>query len=245
MIPLNEQSNRKVLLKKLNQLNCKPKEGIIIILDADRTLYEEDTSRILNEYADIEINEIKQGFNDGYIYQGFYNMSKIYSRINKKDYLMYCELIANQIKLYDGVKEFIHNMINNTNIFIVSSGIKKILEIIMQKNNLEEIPIIGGIHKDFDDYIIGRNEKGFICEHLKSFNGEVFAFGDTDVDSLMLQKADHAIIVVNHRKNWDLLPKIRKHPSLYQISFNNYFHPKIRHISYKNCKKIFKNLLDR
>ncbi|MHA1427457.1 MAG: HAD family hydrolase [Candidatus Helarchaeota archaeon] len=245
MISSDDQINHKILLKNLKKLSYHPEKAIIILLDADRTLYEADPSRLLNKYADIDLNEIKQGFKDGYIYRGFYNMAKIYSQIDKADYLAYCESIANQIRLYDGVKEFIRNMVNEANIFVISSGIKRILELILEKNDLGDIPIIGGIHKDFDEYIIGRNEKGFICDHFKLLNGTIFAFGDTDVDTLMLQRADHAIIVVNHRNNWDLFPKIQNHPSLYQISFKNYIHPKIKQITFKNCTYLFKKLIER
>ncbi|MHA1758142.1 MAG: HAD family hydrolase [Promethearchaeota archaeon] len=245
MISSDEQTNRDILIKNLKKLNHKLKHDAFILLDADRTIYEVDSSRILNKHAGIRIDEIKRCFVNGYDYHSFYKMAKIYSKIKKDEFLRYCKSIASNINLYDGVKEFIQSMVNVAEIIIVSSGIKQILEFILQKNDLHEIPIIGGIHKDLDDYIIGRNEKGFICKYFKSLNGTVFAFGDTDVDTLMLQKADHAIIVVNHRNNWDLLPKIQYHPSLFQISFKNYFHPRIKRISFRNCKKIFINLVNR
>jgi len=238
MIPSDQQSNKKKLLNILKEINIHSKKRILILLDSDRTIYEPDTSRILNEFAKIDINEIKKGFQNGYTYQGFYNMAMIYSNINAENYLEHCKTVAQRIELYDGVKDFIHEVKKYADIIFVTSGIKNILENILKRNNLEKIPIIGGIHNIFDEYIVGRNEKGFICEYFKSKNKEIYAFGDTDVDTLMLQKADHATIVVNHRKNWDLIPHIKNHPDLYQISYNNFYHPNIKKTSFKLFYKV-------
>ncbi len=68
------------------------------------------------------------------------------------------------------------------------------------------------------------------------------AFGDSDVDSLMLQRADHAVIVVNHRNNEDLMPNIKGHPSLYQISFKHFYHNNIRETDYNKLKIELKNI---
>lgn len=58
----------------------------------------------------------------------------------------------------------------------------------------------------------------------------VVAFGDSDVDALMLQGAEKAVVVVNHRRNNDLLPHLRTHPGLSQISNCQTYH-RASHVS--------------
>ena len=69
---------------------------------------------------------------------------------------------------------------------------------------------------------------------------KVVAFGDSDVDTLMLQKADKAIVVVNHKNNWDLIPNLKNHKSLYQISFKDFTHSGLNQIRFEDIiKEIF------
>lgn len=235
MIPPTESENQQNLLSYLQSKYELNGNSIVVLLDADRTLYETDTSRILNDKANIDLGEIKRIFEKlGYVYDGFYQMNQIYSRIDLNLYLKYSEEIAKNIEFYPGVENFIKELKDIANVFVISSGIKAIVDALFIKKGLSSIPRIAGTHFQIDNFLIGRNEKGLICDYFKSLGKKIIAFGDSDVDCLMLQKADHAIIVVNHRNNQDLISKLCNHPSLSQISFKDFKHPSIPIISFEN-----------
>ncbi|KKN64430.1 hypothetical protein LCGC14_0491730 [marine sediment metagenome] len=244
MIPLNESSNLKLVIKDIENKTSNFNKGCVVLLDGDRTLCEPDTSRMFNKIANINFSEIKDGFvKHGYTYPGFKNMAEIYSRLDILDYKRYSKKTAKNIELYPGVLEFIKCASEFADICIVTSGVKKIWENILNNNNLENVLLLGGTHNNVDDYIIGRYEKGQITEFFTRGGQILVAFGDSDVDSLMLKKADHAVIVVNHRNNADLLSHLDSHSSLYQISFKNYHHANIRITDFKKISNIIMDLL--
>ena len=238
MIPATEDENQRNLTSflKLNfKMNNKP---TTILLDADRTIYEPDTSRFLNDKANINLSEIKKGFEIGYTYNGFYLMNQIYSRIEFNNYRKYSDEIAHALQFYPGFESFIKKAEALADVVVVSSGIKAIIDSFFTQRGLSHIPRIVGTNVHQDDFLIGRNEKGLISEFFRSQGKCVIAFGDSDVDTIMLQKAHHAVVVVNHRNNQDLIPHLKKHPAVSQISFKDYFHPEIPKTSYEdfiNC----------
>lgn len=243
MIPATEQENQQNLLAHIQSQYKLNGISNVVLLDADRTIYETDTSRILNEKANIDLAEIKRVFEkSGYVYESFYQMNQIYSRIEYNLYLKFSEEIANNIEFYPGVEEFIKNVKSRADVFIISSGIKAIVDSLFSKKGLREITRIAGTHIKKDNFLIGRNEKGFICDYFKSLGKKVIAFGDSDVDTLMLQKADHAVVVVNHRNNQDLIPLLINHPSLKQISFKDFKHPSIPITSFEDFINSHKDL---
>ncbi len=233
MISSSESENQKKLLTHLNSNFRENGKNIIILLDADRTLYEPDTSRILVQKTDLDINEIKFGFKSGYTYNGFYLMNQIYSKIEPNLYLKLSREIAQNINFYPGIESFLDNSQSYADIIIVSSGIKEILDSIFSNKGYSNIPRIAGTHFLLDKFIIGRNEKGIICEFFKSLGKKIIAFGDSDVDSLMLKKADYAVVVVNHKNNIDLMDHLKDQRNISQISFKDYIHPNIPITTYK------------
>ncbi|MHA1149207.1 MAG: haloacid dehalogenase-like hydrolase [Promethearchaeota archaeon] len=246
MIPPNNEGNYKIVSEELENISSNFNKKCVILLDADRTLCEIDTSRILNELVNINFEEIKGGFvKHGYTYPGFKNMAEIYSRLSLSDYIKFSQETADQVELYPGVFEFLNESKEFADLCIVTSGVKRIWENILKRIGLEHVNLIGGTHSDLDNYIIGRDEKGQIAEFF-SQNGQIsVAFGDSDVDSLMLKAAKHAIVVVNHRNNADLLPHIKDHSSLYQISFKDYYHDGIKVSDFRKISNLIKNLISR
>ncbi|MFX1252166.1 MAG: HAD family hydrolase [Promethearchaeota archaeon] len=242
MIPSDEKNNQKVLLEKLNEKQKEFKKNMVILMDGDQTLCETDTSSILNKYAQIDGELIKKGFiQHNYEYPGFKIMAEIYSQLKIKDYLNYAQLTAPQVDLYPGVSDFIQNVKAFADISLLTSGHKVIWEKIFQRYNLD-ITIFSGIHAEIDEYIVGRNEKGLICQYFNSLGKIVVALGDSGADILMLKNADHAIIVVNDENNSDLIPYLTNHPSLFQISFKNYQHKNIPVLTFQALVTMLKEL---
>jgi len=243
MIPTTESENQERLLTYLRSNFTSNGKSTMVLLDADRTLYEGDTSRILNEKAQINLAEIKKGFEThGYTYPGFYLMDQIYSRVEIARYHQYCEEIAQTTEFYPGVEKFLMDVKQIADVVVVSGGIKAILDALFSYKKLTTIPRIAGTHFQLDNFLIGRNEKGLICDYFKSQYKRVIAFGDSDVDSLMLQKAHHAVIVVNHHNNKDLLPNLQCHTALSQISFKGFLHPGIPTTSFQEFILSYPNL---
>ena len=246
MISKDENTNQTLLIEDLKEKTYHFNKKYIILFDGDRTLCEPDTSRILNELANIDLKEIKDGFiKYGYTYPGFRHMADIYSRLKLSDYDYLSKKTAESVELYPGVLKFIKYIQGFADIIIITSGVKKIWEYILINNDLKEILLVGGTHHEIDDYIVGRNEKGLISNFFVKDGRIVIAFGDSDVDSLMLQNADHAVIVVNHRNNEDLIPFIKNHASLYQISFKNFYHNNIKITDFVEFSNEIYNLIQR
>ncbi|MFX1537787.1 MAG: hypothetical protein ACFFDI_26650, partial [Promethearchaeota archaeon] len=129
MIPSDEESNQKVLLEKLNEKQKEFKKNMVILTDGDLTLCETDSSSILNKYAQIDGDVIKKGFiKHNYAYPGFKKMAEIYSQLRLEDYLEYAQLTALQVELYPGVSEFIQNVKDFADIYLLTSGHKIIWE---------------------------------------------------------------------------------------------------------------------
>lgn len=241
MIPEDQNSNQEILFKYLLENSNKINKKSVILLDADRTICEEDTSRILNDLGNIDLKRIKMGFQKhGYTYDGFYLNAKIYSEMEVKKYKELSKIVASQTILYPGVVDFISDVQRIADVIIVTAGIKEIWKNIIKERKLVDVVLIGGIHDQCDDFIIGRHEKGIVCDFFKNMGKKVVAFGDSDVDTLMLQKADKAIVVVNHKNNWDLIPNLKNHKSLYQISFKDFTHSGLNQIRFEDIiKEIF------
>jgi len=242
MFPINQEENSIKLYNYLESIKNNLKHEFVFLFDADRTLCEQDTSRLFNELTNIDLSRIKQGFKEnGYTYSAFLANAEIYNELDLEAFISNCKIIANQIPLYEGVKELFDELSDYADIWIITAGLKEIWNQILQLNNLSKNMLIGGIREEFNDFIIGKVEKGIICDFLKKQNKTVIAFGDSDVDTLMMLKADHAVIVVNHRNNWDLIENLKSHKSLFQISFKDYIHPNIIRTTFKDIiQDIFK-----
>ncbi|MHA1230069.1 MAG: hypothetical protein ACTSRP_06880 [Candidatus Helarchaeota archaeon] len=243
MIPDDPEKNIEKLLEYASNLERNKVSDIWVFLDADRTLCEIDTSRLINEYCKIPLEPIKEKFREcGYVYESFYHMNQCYSAIPLEKYLYISKKIAKSLKLYDGVKKFFTDLKNIVNLCIITSGIKKIWEYTIKLNNLKSVHLIAGTRIDDDDFLVGRYEKGVIIDFFKNNGNFIICIGDSDIDTLMLQKANLACIVVNHKYNKDLIDHIRDHPNIYQISYNNYLHSSIRKITYIKLINIILNL---
>lgn len=235
MIPTSQEKNITNLMMEIRQIDLT-KISRVILLDGDRTLCEQDTSRLLNKYCDVPLKKIKDSFQKhGYTYPGFFNMCSCYSEIPLHDYYSTSQKIAEEVSFFPGAVAFINQIQNqkSTKVFLITAGIKEIWQRLFKKYNLEDVTIIGGSHIQEDSYLIGRKEKEVITNYFKTQNKRILAIGDSDVDTLMLQNSDIAGIVINHRQNADLLPNLSDHSALFQICNSEYNHKNIPSTNYE------------
>lgn len=243
MISHNELINKRRLLKHLIMLTAdldisKP----VLLLDADRTLCREDTGKIVFDRLDLQWHEVKEGFKkNAYTFKGFKIMSDILSSANKNSYMECCFQVASELDLYPGVIEFLLSAKRFLNVIVVTAGCGPIWNMIVSENNINSVYVIAGGHSKCDDFLIGRNEKGYIVDYFQCItDNPVISIGDSDVDTLMLNGSDKKGVVVNHRRNQDLFNNFDKSNIDFQITFEDYYHDGIRVTSFFELNKIIK-----
>jgi len=239
MINTCKTKNTAEILKHLKELiidNTKP----IILLDADRTLCDQDTGRTVFDYLNLDWSTIKKGFKQhGYVYTGFKTMCDVLSTSPKQDYLNSCNKTAANMELYPGAVEFLSNISKQVNTIILTAGCGPIWEEILDLNGVENVTVISGGHSSCDDFLIGREEKGFIASYFKTLTSHsVIAIGDSDVDTLMLLRSDIRGLVVNHKNNGDIINNLGTENIDFQLSFCDFKHEEIKQTSYFDLKQL-------
>ncbi len=239
MINTCETKNAAEILKHLKELiidNTKP----IILLDADRTLCDQDTGRKVFDYLNLDWSIIKKGFKQhGYVYTGFKTMCDVLSTSTKQDYLNSCHKTAANMELYPGAVKFLSNISKQVNTIILTAGCGPIWEEILDLNRIEHVTVISGGHSTCDNFLIGRKEKGFIASYFNALTSHpLIAIGDSDVDTLMLLNSDIRGLVVNHKNNGDLINNLGTESIDFQISFSDFKHRKIKQTSYFDLQQL-------
>jgi len=238
MLSAAPEQNWQHLLEELNGDTLRPRHETVILVDGDRTLTEEDTSRLFLERAGLSLAPIKEAFaNHGYSYPGFLFHASVYLQVPEPTFGLLCREVAAAVNFYGGAADFLRHAAQCADVYIVTAGVAPIWSNLLARARLDSIHVLGGIFPGAR-YLIGRDEKGRICQHMIEQGRRVVAFGDSDVDTLMLQGAEKAVVVVNHRRNADLLPHLCAHSGLSQISHCEHVHPSIPRIEFTSAHQI-------
>lgn len=221
-----ENENKQILEKFLKQISFDSNKPFLL-LDADRTLYKDDVGLLMANELNLDWDSIKKDFEKyGYTYNGFLTMYKVFSSVSTPQCAITSEKISNQIELYDGVKNFLLKSVNKFNTLIITAGVGEVIKCLCDHNNICNINIIASqYHNQDENFLIGKQEKGFIVDFFRTISKKpIIAIGDSDLDSIMLSKADIKGIVINHRKNKDLLDSLSKDQLNFQIQIDNFKH---------------------
>lgn len=229
------EQNWSRLREALSSEALRPQHHTVVLVDGDRTLAPEDTSRLFLERAGLPLGPIKESFErHGYTFPGFLFHAAVYLRVADPTFGRLCQEVAEAVVLYPGAAEFLGRTAQVADVFVVTAGVAPIWSRLLARSGLAAVRVLGGIYPGAR-YLIGRDEKGRLCQHLRAQGRRVVGFGDSDVDSLMLQGAEKAVVVVNHRRNVDLLPHLGGHPALAQISFCGHLHHGIPRIDFQTA----------
>ncbi len=196
----------------------------VFLVDADRTLSPDDTSRTFLRQTGLDPMVIKRRFErDGYCFDAFRFHAEVHVALGSEVFDRIAPQVARAAPLHPGALDFLRAAAATGPTFIVSAGIPHIWRYLLRDADLDGVEVIGGIDPDAP-YVLGRAEKGFIAKLFLDRAACVIGVGDSDVDSELLKLAHHAVVVVNHRRNADLLPHLVGHPSLWQVAPNETRH---------------------
>jgi len=204
----------------------------VFLVDGDRTLSPDDTSRTFLSLAGIDPRIIKQRFQrDGYVFSAFRFHAEVHVALGDAVFSELAPRVAAAAPLYPGVADFLTTAADLGRVFVVSAGIPRIWRAILDRLGLPDVRVIGGIDPQ-DPFVFGRTEKAQVAAMFRRQASRIVAVGDSDVDTEMLRLADHAVMVVDHRRNADLLPGLIGHRSLWQVAPQGDAHPDIPELSF-------------
>lgn len=206
----------------------------VVLVDGDRTLSPDDTSRTFAARAGIDPMLVKRRFQrDGYVFDAFRYHAALHIALGEEAFARLAPEIAAEAPLYPGAIDGLRSLSDRAEVFVVSAGIPAIWRAILERHGLGGVKVIGGIDPA-QPYVFGRSEKGLVARRLREVAGATLAIGDSDVDTEMLLAADRAVVVVNHHLNADLLPHLAVHPSLWQIAPGAQHHAHIKQICFED-----------
>lgn len=216
-LPLTAKENAARITTLIGPLAQAARGRRVFLVDGDRTLSLDDTSRSFLRQAGLDPMDIKRRFQqDGYCFGSFRFHAEVHLNLGEGAFAHWCPLIAREAVLHEGAIDFLRQASANAAVFVVTAGIPRIWYHVLEKHHLEGIEVIGGIDPRAP-YVFGRREKGDVCRLFLAAGANVIGVGDSDVDSEMLQLAHQAVVVVNQHRNADLLPHLAHHPFVWQV----------------------------
>ena len=217
-LPQTCEENAARVRQVVRPLATESKGRPVFLVDADRTLCSEDTSRVFLRRAGIDPMIIKRRFQrDGYCFEAFRFHAEVHVDLGAEVFDSLAPEVARDVKLYDGAIDFLRAASDVGAVFIVSAGIPSIWREVTARHHLDGVRVIGGIDPRLP-FVFGKAEKALVLEEFLDVSPCIVAIGDSEVDAGMLAGAHHAVVLVNHRANADLLPHLGDHPSLWQVA---------------------------
>ena len=216
----NPEINRGKILQKAADLNVG-KGSPVILIDADRTLTPQDSVAELYSSVDsLSWDSFCSGFRHfGYTFEAFREAVIATSMVPAELYRKGCSNAVESIQMYSNAIDLLKGLHSGPGFpMIVTCGSSTIWRELLDKHGCNHIPIFGGSHFDVDSFLVGKIEKGILASFFKENGNPVIAIGDSEVDELMMQQSDIAIMAHNHKRNRDLLPGLLEVTKVYQWS---------------------------
>lgn len=189
----------------------------VFLVDGDRTITPDDTSREFLTRAGLDPLVIKRRFErDGYVFDAFRFHADVHIALGEAAFASLAPDVAADTVPHPGAIEFLRTASKVGRVYLVSAGIPRIWRALLDRHDLHDVGVIGGVDPR-NPYVFGRVEKAHVAHLFLSQASHIVAVGDSAVDADMLRLADHAVMVVNHHQNADLAPTLDGHPSLWQV----------------------------
>ncbi|KAI4645197.1 hypothetical protein J4E93_005997 [Alternaria ventricosa] len=183
-----------------NALRGQEDLDTVLLLDADKTLAPHDTGLMFWKDTTLSGGSAKcpltEVFKKGYSYAAFRQTMLLYEE-KADDFDATCASVAAKVQMYPDMIEMLKRAgtTPHVNALIVTCGIRRVWELVLERNNLTHIKVIGG-GQISDGYVVTGELKGAVVDHLHKKKLRVLAFGDSPLDMTMFHKADGAYIIV-------------------------------------------------
>lgn len=192
----------------------KPQLKTMLVFDADKTLAAEDAGEIIwklafeSGKAAFEGNPLSMLFKSPlmYSYAAFRQAMLLYEETFGDDddgFGGYCRKVADKITLYPEVKSMLQQVKEERHVgaVVITGGLRRVWDMVLEKEDLSDtVKVIGG-GRVADEIVVNDEVKGALVTRLQEKHGMyVWAFGDSPLDLLMLQKADLAFVVVGEEQ---------------------------------------------
>lgn len=225
---LTNQTNIKQIIARTQSILRGNGKKTYAIIDGDRTLIPTDSTRQFFRSLDLDFRDLKAIFKTHeYSFQDFLKAAEFYSVLERDRYEVGCIRSANAVNIYPDFLSFFDQVKHSVELLVITSGIKRSWELLLQKHSLHDVHLIAGTYLPADNYVVDKTGKGIVAQTLLLAGKEVFAFGDSLVDLDMLKWAHHPHLIVNERQNRDITPFISDIANLRQISFSDFEHSDI------------------
>lgn len=206
----------------------------VFLVDGDRTLTLEDTSRVFLSRAGLDPGVIKARFQrDGYCFDAFRFHAEAHVALGEDVFSRLAPEVARASEVFPGAIAFLGAAARRGRVFVVSAGIPRIWRHLLDLHGLSDVGVIGGIDPRAP-FVFGRVEKGLVAKMFSEVAPQVVAVGDSEVDADMLTEAHHAVVVTNQKRNVDLLPYLARHPSCWQVVAVGAALPNLRVLSFED-----------
>lgn len=205
-VPNSVRVDRKVS----EAISAEDKLETVFVVDADKTLSTEDTS---DTFWDIVakslsfVRPIHGAFSGplGYREIAFLQATLMYEEaVNEEEFESICHMVASKAVIHEEFINIFRIMAKkgHTRALVVTCGIRRIWELILEREGLSEtVKVIGG-SRISDDIVVTPEVKAQIVLKLKNEEHlHVCAVGDSTLDLPMLEVEDEAIVVTGPEQN--------------------------------------------
>jgi len=197
----------------------------IILMDCDKTLSLNDTTKSFCERAGKEIQTLREIFRGEYytVYQ-FYRAKRYYDEVKPAArYDEACAFAAENAPMNQAlIKDILAAQIPAVTMG-VTSGLVEIWSLIQKKHNFPQIVACSAQAGRKGEYV-STMVKAAIVKELRALRKKVLALGDSPIDILMLERADQGYLVTMPKLSSGVASYLAKTPGtkIRQLSYNLY-----------------------
>jgi hypothetical protein len=195
----------------------------VVLIDCDKTLSRNDTTVDFCNYAELDMNTIREIYKGEYytVYQ-FYRANFLYDTVLPHSlYISACKSAANSVKINSELIKDIRQNSNDAVIIGLTSGIADIWSSI--QSNISFPDCIFGKSRTLDNsvYVSGFVKRAVVRE-LHKIGKTVISVGDSPIDIGMLEESDKGYIVASSKLSLGVEKHIASHndTNIKQLSYS-------------------------
>ncbi|KAL8876416.1 MAG: hypothetical protein Q9198_005386 [Flavoplaca austrocitrina] len=182
--------------------------GIVLAMDADKTLAPEDTGALFwtaaskkwpSVVADDTLKTLFSGPLD-YSHTAFRQAALLYNEVaSDQDFAEICQHVASQVSMYPEMISLLHFMAeqDNVDLVVITSGLGLVWKKVLELQGLSNAVTVVGGGRIKDGFVITPIVKSYLVGYMREEHRKyIWAFGDSPLDLPMLNKADRAVVIV-------------------------------------------------